>query len=1008
MKGKRGAPTVAGVPRKDVFFVIDDSGSMASYSNIVREAIDAMVAIDHDSDGMTYSYKFISFSNQALYSEQLSSLPIARNSTNIEAAFKLLDERMAMSALPEELIVIFISDGCDNKRDTINTRLKALSGTHRFVKSTLFTVAVGNGFPTAMVVSALRPKYHNASDCLPLVFPIRSPSEVMTVFEQMSETVFNKDHFNVSMEYGENTTLSELEEGNDNVYNYFIVKCTNESDKDKCVALIHQATSILGNMLELAKEREREKKEALEDAMRDDARKPLASSILNVARTQRKRVQTAILANITLFNSFLEETVKGNLLSKLSDVEQAKVLSYGNVVGKHLVKSLKYHSADFAATKAHLAKVLAGYDEEQAEADAQVSDYIITQAEAMMDARDCAKEVLNNAESLVSIVDTVAVVGRLMNIKTCNGTQINPWLIQVKSIPTILQHMNTIDFFRLHSGEYKDVNRPGEVANCLLPVTRNMSPQNFLRGPLGAHVSTYLLCKNQELFFPNAMIAMQAALVTFCLQKNETFYQNVMEETYNSFVCLKAGVDPTKSNLMQYVQHVGSEKFREALVTESDDLPKHLKCEHLTKFIFALYLLIRDGTALSTAQLMDRMRACMVEMVGRGGEGGAGAIYQYIDHEKKHSPADVLGMVPTDAALKAFFLHEGNQVFTSSAKTVCKTSDACAITDVQGPADIPVSYMGLSRAALSSIFARLNVLAGNAPSAEFELPDRSERLAITNHGLANSSFERNVTKATVEPVELATLQGEMERAYGAGVCKQAERFFAPLFRQHFEQTHTGEVVLMPPHLRSQYKAETGRDITDDFSVSEETWLPNIACASPNCPNFLRRLGKAAVTKEGKPRMADAVLRHLQSEPLWLVHGSMRCAKELADEETVSEEQVRSTVALLGAGELMRDGGDMKKRKASQMENTAHCGGEESLKRLVKRRIDEYHALSQADVAEYKRFKEMMDAAYELPAVSAAQDGADASAEQEKGDDFEMIDAAEAGSWIGSALKSAGP
>lgn len=122
----------------------------------------------------------------------------------------------------------------------------------------------------------------------------------------------------------------------------------------------------------------------------------------------------------------------------------------------------------------------------------------------------------------------------------------------------------------------------------------------------------------------------------------------------------------------------------------------------------------------------------------------------------------------------------------------------------------------------------------------------------------------------------------------------------------FKQTHT-------------YKAETGRDISDDFGVNEETWLSTVACAAPQCPNFLRRLGKVSATAEGKPRISDAVLRHLQTEPLWIM-GSNRCAKELLDEE-LDDEQVRYRVALLRSGELMREGGqDMRKRKAHQMES----------------------------------------------------------------------------------------
>jgi len=40
-------------------------------------------------------------------------------------------------------------------------------------KVTLLTVAVGDEFPTRLVLDYLRPAYHNTSDAVQLVFPLK-------------------------------------------------------------------------------------------------------------------------------------------------------------------------------------------------------------------------------------------------------------------------------------------------------------------------------------------------------------------------------------------------------------------------------------------------------------------------------------------------------------------------------------------------------------------------------------------------------------------------------------------------------------------------------------------------------------------------------------------------------------------------------------------------------------------------------------------------------------------
>ena len=86
-------------------------------------------------------------------------------------------------------VVIFISDGADNDGPN-SISLRNLPSLQRANKTTLLTVAVGQGFPTTVVLDYLRPVYHTTGDDLvPLVFPIHLASQCEHVISQIEVIV---------------------------------------------------------------------------------------------------------------------------------------------------------------------------------------------------------------------------------------------------------------------------------------------------------------------------------------------------------------------------------------------------------------------------------------------------------------------------------------------------------------------------------------------------------------------------------------------------------------------------------------------------------------------------------------------------------------------------------------------------------------------------------------------------------------------------------------------------
>jgi hypothetical protein len=666
----------------------------------------------------------------------------------------------------------------DDYPTTINQRLKALGGFKENTTSVLFTVAVKDKFPTSMVVDALRPMYHNASDSLPLVFPITSLDNTPQAFEHLATYLFQRDHFKEPLYFDEHASLTELMGGIDDVYNYYMIKCAQETDADKSLEYLNRAREALMEMSTLAAKLEKKELSLIAAGVL----KPLTSCHLT-----RKRCRTLVTEALTRINKYIDSTVKGRLLAKLSDADKQKLLSYGNFAGKHLTKSLRYHSADLGATVRSLADCLREYDEDQAAWDELVSDGVLTQREALSDAQGCVDALAESAQSLVDVLEALPVVGRLLHIKTCSGTQMNPFLVEVVGLPAILQMSNTADFFTLYQGAYES---RGESANCLMPVTRNPSPKGLLRRACGAHLATYLLCRNAELRFPTALLALQAAVVTHCLEHRSARLDGVLDETYESFRCV---YDPARNRgLRAYLDLVAGPDFRLALVTRSDALPAECACEHLTKFVLAVYVLVREGRGFSEDELLARMRAAIVETVGRSASASGRRLLDSFAAVPLHGAGALLERVPRAEALAAYTEAGAVREFQGRVEAAVRADrPECGLARVDGPEDIREAHFQFSRPALSRVFASLSQLAGHGAggAGRFDLPDRGERLALLQQGFVAGSHARHAAPGPPPPLDEAAVRAALVQRHVRAVRDRAAAYIGELYRAQQRETH---------------------------------------------------------------------------------------------------------------------------------------------------------------------------------------------------------------------------
>lgn len=99
------------------------------------------------------------------------------------------------------------------------------------------------------------------------------------------------------------------------------------------------------------------------------------------------------------------------------------------------------------------------------------------------------------------------------------------------------------------------------------------------------------------------------------------------------------------------VEAVASEDFRKTLVTGSENLPTNLHCEHLTKFIFALYMNAKEGVRFTADALFERLKAFVVEMAGRGAARGA-VLTDFCESVPLFTAEELIRMVPSEDAIK--------------------------------------------------------------------------------------------------------------------------------------------------------------------------------------------------------------------------------------------------------------------------------------------------------------------------------------------------------------------
>ena len=252
--------------------------------------------------------------------------------------------------------------------------------------------------------------------------------------------------------------------------------------------------------------------------------------------------------------------------------------------------------------------------EEYGEEDGEIVDTIFMTSvkEYMQSAKENLQSIRLAVHSIKDLLSTVPFVGIVVKtVPFCDGLQTTPWLFGVQGISHTIPLATTYDL--LVSGIPNATTSQADESLILVGCNHGKHT-HFM-----AHLQTYLICKNWALRFTEARLAGVGALVCFLLQEHPE-----VKEWMQRFLAYAADVSSgfdfaTYRRGALYLGYIkDEEKYKYCLVNDSPLLEDGMKCEGLTKFVWALWHSIHVEKFTFSGGVLQRMHiAFLREWVGR-------------------------------------------------------------------------------------------------------------------------------------------------------------------------------------------------------------------------------------------------------------------------------------------------------------------------------------------------------------------------------------------------------
>ena len=906
-----------------IFFIVDESGSMNNYTKPIREAVSSIIDTNLDPSNR---FQVIAFSEDVDSAPTVAGLKKPMHmGTKIAPAFKKMHallKEIPAKRTPERVVIAFISDGKDDNEKKCLADLKALPSLE--YDSILLTIGIGQGFPTGLVVDGLRPRYHKGPSALPPVLPVSTQFDLGWAFGQLEAVLLTElmQHASIPSKVDDTVSTRGLIQFIRARYNECVIKCAESGRKPRDnLDLLNDATARMHEVAHLARARvvqERASRKATGTNPSDDKEeeriKPLLSNLISATIYNPKTCLTLALSIVRRLNDMIASASKGMLISDLPDDAKQELIGYAYTEGRLIQTASKYRAANFTTTKQSLLRLLRSYSPK--ESDKLLPDPInlADQAEYFANARDNLLDLIPFTHTLPGILKVLPFVGRTLTFREpmpVDALQMNEWLAEVVALPMVHRHMTTYDFYETFKESF--TAREETVNGLMILGGDQLSPGIF------HHVQSMLLVKHPALFVLTARLAVAASVLTFILGNHSTHegWMDLELETVRS-VC--ANYPQTSlGDWHLYMDDIKSnENHLRCLVAESPNLPRHCKCPGLTKYILALYLAVEGGHQFTPEDLRERHMALVTEFMAR-------CKLQFFDFF--HSPAvlspqglledaweerDEEGGMFGERLLNACTTYpQARSLFTGRVDQALRTTSKGKVlvgTTFRANKLYELTHYQLSLQRIGNAFAHLaNMclgLRGRDSVPEFILGKDGLIRALHTVQTVRTAYERSKSPAPTDPIPKEALQGILASHF-AGRQRNAVMGLLDTFvktRYEAAHLHAHEALArpLPSGYIERFREEFGLDIGSDWAVGE-SGLSTLACCSPNCPHYLELLERPRRgTGHEEPVVCRKLRLHLAQGGRPLIHGFHRTVSAC---QNLSPELVAAKIT---SGEMLRE------------------------------------------------------------------------------------------------------
>ena len=546
-----------------------------------------------------------------------------------------------------------------------------------------------------------------------------------------------------------------------------------------------------------------------------------------------------------------------------------------------------------------------------------------------------------------------------------------------------------IEEFSGYLTEYEDDGDEPEDSLARRKLTRRDPPPEtinhllLLPGSVGGgarpgwmhQAATYLLLRNETLFFFDAWMGTMAATVTFLLGQPDVcagWVQDELARVQGAFSAVYRN-----DNCEQFWTYCGAigdyGTFRTALLTQSAGDPRTwMRCPHLTKPVFAMWKLIQTKEAAFTKeQLRDRQLAFLVEFFHRG------KVALQWDCPTRVSTRDWLDarslLEIKDPLSYGVTLPEARKAYLSEIQV--------ALRDLAKPEEIvpgepqinmrgvdSASHFQFTVASIGQIFVNLARLAG---IPDFDPKVAPRRLATllqvasigeNNRRAAMSFFVSPMTEVQFRKVGTRKAMGLFKSCSIA----LADATFCYEYKEALRLAHREMPKTVPAGHAESFKAKWGVDVAAKLGL-RKCGLSSVACMSPGCPYFLLPMNTPACM-QGEPRIGCRLWLHHQ--PLQVIPGLHKSVQRVINEGRAENIHLRDAAAyeILKGVDLKRCSPSADRRHQEYVEALARLrkrpnltpGRRAELERVVK---DNFEKSSELALREYvARLTERMDEA----------------------------------------------